>query len=233
VLLHATAHQQVEFLIGAAKLDIGLESNRVVALSDRVEELMDGYRLLRSVALGEIVALEHTGDGKQAGQPGHLDCRHFSEPLHVEAQLGLLPIEHLENLVGVGAGVGFDILAGHRLSGGVLATGVADHPGEVADQEDDRVAHVLELAHLVEQHGVADVQVGRGRIEARLDPQWPADAQSGFQLLLFQYFLCAPMNQRQRVLQIGHGSGSGNSGAGTCRPLVKVWLNKNPASTSI
>ena len=33
--------------------------------------------------------------------------------------------------------------------------------GEVADQEDDVVAEVLQLAQLVELHRVAEVQVGR------------------------------------------------------------------------
>jgi len=31
---------------------------------------------------------------------------------------------------------------------------------------------VLELAHLVQDDGVADVDVGRGRVQAQLDPKW-------------------------------------------------------------
>ncbi len=41
---------------------------------------------------------------------------------------------------------------------------------------------ILQLAHLVEQHGVSQVQVGRGGIEARLD------AQRATQLELFDQF---------------------------------------------
>src|SRR3546814_7107899 len=63
---------------------------------------------------------------------------------------------------------------------------VANHSGEIADQEDHLVAEVLELPHLVEQHGVADVQVRRGRVEAGLDPQRPARLQPCFELLALE-----------------------------------------------
>jgi hypothetical protein len=104
-------------------------------------------------------------------------------------------IEHLEHLVGVGGGVGRDVLAGERLAGGVLAGRVADHPGEVADQEDDRVPEVLELPHLVEQHGVADVQVRRGRVEAGLDPQRAPDAQARLEFVGLEDFIGAATDQ--------------------------------------
>ena len=48
---------------------------------------------------------------------------------------------------------------------------ITDQSSEVADEKDDLVPEVLELAHLVDEHGVAEVQIGRGRIEARLDSQ--------------------------------------------------------------
>ena len=38
-------------------------------------------------------------------------------------------------------------------------------------REDHRVPQVLQLAHLVEHHGVADVDVRRGRVEPQLDAQ--------------------------------------------------------------
>ena len=49
--------------------------------------------------------------------------------------------------------------------------GIADASGEVADQEDDLMAQQLELAQLVDDHGVADVEVGRGRVQTQLDPE--------------------------------------------------------------
>ena len=77
-----------------------------------------------------------------------------------------------------GFGVGHDLVTGQRLAGHVLPGGVADHSGEIADQEDHLVAQHLELAQFVDQHGVAEVQIRRGRIETGLDHQ----RATGFQL---------------------------------------------------
>ncbi len=56
----------------------------------------------------------------------------------------------------------------------IAAGGIADQAGHVADQEDDAVAQVLEMFHLAQQHGVAQVQIGRGGIEAGLHAQGTA-----------------------------------------------------------
>src|SRR5690606_12973657 len=61
-----------------------------------------------------------------------------------------------------------------RRAGGVLAARVADHAGEVADQELDLVPQLLEMAHLVDQHGVTEMQIGRGGVEAGLHTQGTA-----------------------------------------------------------
>ena len=195
MFLQAAPHQQVEFLVGAAQLHVGLQGDRIVALHQRIQEFMDGDRLLRGVALGEIVTLQHAGHGELAGQLDHVRGRHLAEPLGIEAQLGLFAIQHLEHLVGVGAGIGLHVFARQRLAGGILATGVADHAGEVADQENDLMPQVLELAHLVQQDGMADMQVGRGRVEAGLDAQGPAQLEAGLQLFALEDFIGATADQ--------------------------------------
>jgi murein DD-endopeptidase MepM/ murein hydrolase activator NlpD len=61
-----------------------------------------------------------------------------------------------------------------RVSGGRVLLRPEGSPiiaGEVADQEDHLVPQVLQLAHLVEHHGVADVDVGRGGVQPELDAQ--------------------------------------------------------------
>ena len=176
MLLQAAPHQQIELLVGSAELDIGFQRDRVVALDQRIEELVDRDRLLGRVALGEIVALEHARNSVLAGQLDHVGSAHLAEPLGIESHLGALAIEHLEDLIGVGRRVGRDVLGRQRLARDVLAGRVADHSGEVADQENDLMAEILELTHLVEQHGVADMQVRRRRIEAGLDAQRPTRA---------------------------------------------------------
>ena len=107
-------------------------------------------------------------------------ARHLRRTIReLKRTFGLVAVQDLEHLVGVGRGVGLDVLARERLAGDVLAGGVADHPGEVADQEDHLVAEVLELPQLVEQHGMAEVQVRRGRVEAGLDAQRTAETAGG------------------------------------------------------
>ena len=76
-----------------------------------------------------------------------------------------------------------DLLARERRAGGRAARGIADQAGDVADQEDHRVAQVLEVLQLADQHGVAEVQVGRGGIESGLDAQRLAGLAGVFQAL--------------------------------------------------
>src|ERR1051326_1646144 len=60
---------------------------------------------------------------------------------------------------------------------------VADHAGEVADQELDLVAELLEVPQLVDDHRVAEVQIGSGRVQPQLDAELAAA------LKLFDEFL--------------------------------------------
>jgi hypothetical protein len=93
-------------------------------------------------------------------------------------------VEDLPDLPLVGGGVGDDLVFGERRAGGVLAGGVADAGGEVADEEDDLVAELLELPQLVDDDGVAEVEVGRGRIAAELDDERAVFGAALFELLL-------------------------------------------------
>ena len=80
-------------------------------------------------------------------------------------------VEDVEDLPLVGAGVGLHLLLGELRAGGLLARGIADAGGEAADQEDHPVAELLEVPHLAQQHRVAQVEVGRGGVEAGLHGQ--------------------------------------------------------------
>jgi hypothetical protein len=70
--------------------------------------------------------------------------------------------------------------------------GVADHPGEIADQEHDVVPQVLELAHFVEDDRVPEVQVRRRRVEPGLDPQRLPLGELAPQVLLLDELIRAP-----------------------------------------
>ena len=128
----------------------------------------------------------------------------------VVADLGARGVEHQLGLGVVGFGIGLDLLLGQRRARGVAARGVADQAGEVANQEDDLVPEVLQLAHLVEHHGVAEVDVGRRGVEAELDAQRHAGGGRAGELLgplgLGQQFFHAPARDGQR-LKDGIGDG--------------------------
>ncbi len=71
--------QKIEPLIRAAKLHVRLERNRVVPLGQGIQELVHRNGLSALVALRELVALEHAGDGVVTGDAHEIECRHRSE----------------------------------------------------------------------------------------------------------------------------------------------------------
>jgi hypothetical protein len=169
VALEVAAAHEVELLVGAAELDVAFEGDGVVALGHGVEQLVDGDGLLLLETLVEVFALQHLRDGELGGEADHALEAEFLEPLGVIADLGFGGVEDLEDLLLVGFGVAVDLCLGERLAGDVAAGGVADEGGGVADEEDDGVAELLEVAQLADEHGVAEVEVGGGGIEAGLD----------------------------------------------------------------
>ena len=149
------------------------------------------------VALGEVVALEHARHGVVRRELHHLGRGELAEPARVEVDAGALAVEDLEHLRLVGARVGLDLLGRERRARGVAPGRIADHPGEIADEEGHLVAELLELAHLVQQHRVPEMQVGRGRIEARLHAQ----RRAALQLLRQVRRRRAPRSRRDRALR--------------------------------
>ncbi|MPN03965.1 hypothetical protein SDC9_151200 [bioreactor metagenome] len=104
-------------------------------------------------------------------------------PLAVVAQFGLAGIQHLVGLIAIGFGVHLDLLGSQRRARGVAARRVADQRGEVADQEDHRMAQVLQLAHLVENNRMPNVDIRCRRVQPQLDTQRHASRLRARQLL--------------------------------------------------
>ena len=105
----------------------------------------------------------------------------------------------------------------------VAAGGVADHPGHVADQENDGVAQILEVLHLAQQHGVAQVQIGRGRVEAGLDAQFAAGF-GGLDQAFAQVFFADDL--RHAFAQVGELFVDGHLREAT--DLLPVWSSACP-----
>ena len=59
--------------------------------------------------------------------------------------------------------------------------GVADPRRVVADDEDADVAGILKGAHPLQWDAAADVEVGRGDVDAELDPERPPELQLGLE----------------------------------------------------
>ena len=129
---------------------------------------MYGYRLAGLVAFVEVVTLQHSRNSVMRCQFYEIGRTHRGHPTRVEIYTGLLGVQNLVNLCLVGRCIRFDLRLRQGGASFVFAARVSDHSGEVADEEDHFVTKLLKLAHLVDQDCVTDVQVRRGRIEARL-----------------------------------------------------------------
>ncbi len=169
--LQLAADQQVELLVAAAQLHVGLQGHRIVPLHQRIKQFVDGNRFPVLVALGKIVALEDAGHRIGGGQLDDLHRRHDAEPARVEIDHRFFRVKELENLFLVGLGIGGDLFPAQRRPGLVPAAGIADQAGEISDQKDNGVPQVLEVLHLADQDGMSQVDVGGGGIKAGLDQQ--------------------------------------------------------------
>jgi len=136
-------------------------------------------------ALGEVLPLEDRLQGLLAEQAEHVRRRHPGKPFGVVTDLGPVGIEDLEGLLEVGLRVVLDLFGReHRSRLGATAR-VADLGGVVADDQDRRVALVLEQPEDVEDHQVAGVDVRRGRVQAELDAQLVARLEPAAQVGFF------------------------------------------------
>jgi hypothetical protein len=70
---------------------------------------MDRDRLLAPEALGEVVALEHAGHRVASRELDHSVGAERQQPLGVEGDFRLLPVEDQERLVGVGSGIRLEL----------------------------------------------------------------------------------------------------------------------------
>ena len=108
--------------------------------------------------------------------------REIAQPFAVVTYLGALAIQYLVNLLQIRVCIGANLFPGQWRARLGLPGGIADHRGEIPDQENRRVPFVLKMLQLPQHHGVAQVQVrGRG-VDAQLHAQRLAGRSRAFQL---------------------------------------------------
>ena len=150
-------------------------------------------------AIAEVLALEHLLECDLGVELENFLVGHFAKPIAVVDDFGFRLVEDLKGLVGVGLGIGEDLVAGERRASGRAAGGVADGGGEIADQQHRLVAEFLELAKLFERDRVAEVNVGCGGVDAELHTQRPAEAEF-FQQFFFRKDLGAAFREGGKLL---------------------------------
>ena len=185
--LKVAANQQVEPLVRASELHVRLDRHRVVGLEQRVQQLRDGYGLLRTEPLGEVVPCQELRHCEAPCEVDHAGQRELAEPLALPHCLRTLPVHQLEELLHVGLRVGPHLFGGEHRARGGLAAGVAYLRGPVAHNQDDLVAQLLQLAQLPQADGVAQMNVRPAGVETHLEPEGFALAQEANELLLNYY----------------------------------------------
>jgi hypothetical protein len=72
-------------------------------------------------------------------------------------------------------------------------TRVTDHSREIADDKHRLMADILELSQFPQYDAVAEMNIGAGRINSELHPQWPAEGELFAQLRFANDLGCAPL----------------------------------------
>ena len=141
--LEVPPDEQVELLVSAPELDVGLNLDGVVGLHEGVEQLSDGYGLVCLIALVEVVPRQKLGYGEAAGEPEDIVQAERTEPVALEPGLRAVPVHDLEELGQVRLCVAQHLLLGEHRPGRRLTAGIADLRRPVTNDDDHVVAQIL------------------------------------------------------------------------------------------
>jgi hypothetical protein len=169
--LDLTTHEQIEALIRPADLDIGAQGNRVIALDERIQKLVNANGASFSHALAKVIALENARDGVLTAQSHEIIRSESAHPFGIEPHFGTRRIEDSKHLLRVRFGVGANRRFVERTTRFGATRGISDARREIAYQKNYCMAKILKLPKLREHDGMPKVQIRRARIRAELHAQ--------------------------------------------------------------
>jgi hypothetical protein len=165
------AHHHIEKLIGPAKLDIGIFPERIVSLEHRIEQFVKMDRLAGVDSLSKIITSKKLLDREVSTEFDHFVEWFAFQPFTVVPDASSFTEQYFASLTKVRIAVFPYGLFVKRRSCSVASGWVTDGRCGVADNEDDVVTGVLELTHLFQEHGVAQVKVWGSWIESYFDAE--------------------------------------------------------------
>ena len=102
----------------------------------------------------------------------------------IEDDFRFVFVEDSKDLFGIRLGVDGNLLFREGFARFAFARRVANLARKIADEEDDLVPHVLELAQFAQNDEMPEMEVGRCWIGAQFDAQWLVFCPALFELFL-------------------------------------------------
>ncbi len=133
--MNITTDEIIEGLVGAAKLDVAFNHNRIVALHQRVKKFVSVNIHISLQAFLERISLEHLGDRFLCRYLNQLHQSELLQPFAVMPDFELLlgSIEYFSRLLEIRLRIRIDLLGREHRPGRVLAGRIANPRSVVAD----------------------------------------------------------------------------------------------------
>ena len=182
------ASQIVKFLVGAAKLNVGLDHHRVVALQHWVHQLKDRQWLTSIIASAEGFVRQHLAQCEATHQIKRRFEIELAEPFALPANFGALAIHQAEKLFHILFGVGANVFGGQARTGFVASGWITDLRRPVAHDQHDGMPKLLEFSQFSQRHAVANRHRGTAGVYAEFQAEFLARCKFAPQIGFDQHF---------------------------------------------
>ena len=145
--------------------------NRIIALHERVKELVQPDWFALVVPLAEVIPGKELLNSEMTGQPDDTAKVQLPQPLVIVVDDRLLPVQHSLRLLRESTRILHCLFQALLRPGAFLVTWVANRARKGADEKYHRVAQFLKLPQLSQGNGMAQVEVAGCGIEAAIDAQ--------------------------------------------------------------